>query len=122
MRGTTYAKADDRVTAAIASARDASLKRARDEERRLALERGAQPDADGRVPIAGGYDMGWATRGSGKSYKSLSGDGTFMGSLSGKVLDSQMPSASARRAAATRTTQAPREGWRAWPAPTSCAS
>ena len=90
VRGTTYAKADDRVTAAIASARDASLKRARDEERRLALERGAQPDADGRVPIAGGYDMGWATRGSGKSYKSLSGDGTFMGSLSGKVLDSQI--------------------------------
>ena len=89
-RGTTYAKADDRVTAAIASVREGSLKRARDVEWQLALERSAQPDADGRVPIAGGYDMGWATRGSGKSYKSLSGDDTFMGAFSGKVFGSEI--------------------------------
>ena len=35
------------------------------------------------------YDMGWSTRGTGRSYDSLNGYGTIIGFFSGKILDYQ---------------------------------
>lgn len=39
------------------------------------------------VQVMGSYDMGWTTRGAGRSYDSLTGLGALIGSQTGKVLD-----------------------------------
>ena len=60
VRGTTWAAAEDRVTAAVIKAAAESHRVAREEEKLAAFDRGTPLDTDGRVPITVEYDMCWA--------------------------------------------------------------
>jgi hypothetical protein len=90
VRGTTWANAEDRVTAAVKVAAGKSCVSAREEEMLAAYDRGTPIDSDGKVPITVEYDMCWAKRSSGKAYNSLEGSGSALGACTGKVLLSRV--------------------------------
>ena len=89
VRGTTWANAEDRVTAAVKVAAEKSRASAREEEMLAAFDRGTPVDSNGKV-ITVEYDMCWAKRSSGKPYNSLEGSGSALGAVTGKVLLSRV--------------------------------
>ena len=90
VRGTTWANAEDLVTAATQEAASESRAAAVEAEKLAAYDRGTPVEADGKVPISGEYDMCWAKRSSGRAYNSLEGSGSFLGACTGKVLVSRV--------------------------------